>query len=104
VNNAGVSLGGELDREIIEQHLAVNLFGTLDVIQGFLPALTNRKGAIVSVLSLAAVASVPFDPNYSISKGAGLSLIQVLRSARGTWRECPRRPARPGRHGHDPPP
>jgi short-subunit dehydrogenase len=32
------------------------------------------------VLSLAAVASVPFDPNYSISKGAGLSLIQVLRA------------------------
>jgi len=31
------------------------------------------------VLSLAAVAAVPFDPNYSISKGASLSLLQVLR-------------------------
>ena len=38
-----------------------------------------RKWAPLSVLSLAAVAAVPFDPNYSISKGASLSLLQVLR-------------------------
>jgi len=79
VSNAGVSLGGELDRAVIEQHLAVNLFGTLDVIQAFLPLVIDARGAVVSVLSLAAVAAVPFDPNYSISKGASLSLLQVLR-------------------------
>jgi NAD(P)-dependent dehydrogenase (short-subunit alcohol dehydrogenase family) len=79
ISNAGVSLGGELDRAVIEQHLAVNLFGTLDVIQAFLPLVIDARGAVVSVLSLAAVAAVPFDPNYSISKGATLSLAQVLR-------------------------
>ncbi len=66
-------------RAVIEQHLAVNLFGTLDVIQTFLPLVIDARGAVVSVLSLAAVAAVPFDPNYSISKGASLSLLQVLR-------------------------
>jgi len=79
ISNAGVSLGGELDRAVIEHHLSVNLFGTLDVIQAFLPLVIDSGGAVVSVLSLAAVAAVPFDPNYSISKGASLSLSQVLR-------------------------
>ncbi len=71
-------------RSAVEQveSLAVNLFGTLDVIQTFLPLVIHARGAVVSVLSLAAVAAVaavPFDPNYSISKGASLSLLQVLR-------------------------
>jgi NAD(P)-dependent dehydrogenase (short-subunit alcohol dehydrogenase family) len=80
VNNAGVALGGELDATSIERHLAVNLYGTLGVIEEFLPRLTETQGSIVNVLSLAAVAAVPFDPNYSISKSAGLSLAQVLRA------------------------
>src|SRR6266480_252599 len=68
VSNAGVSLGGDLDRAVIEQHLAVNLFGSLDVIQTFLP------------------------------------LVIDARPVGATRRECSRGPARPGRHGHDPPP
>src|SRR5258708_440607 len=70
INNAGVSLRGDLDRTVLKQHLAVNLFGTLDVTQEFLPLLSDSRGAIVNVLSLSAVAPVPFDPNYSISKAA----------------------------------
>ena len=81
INNAGVDLHGDLgDRAIFEQHLAVNLFGTYGVTQAFLPLLTRSRGAIVNVLSLAAVAALPFDPTYSISKAAALSLSQSLRA------------------------
>jgi NAD(P)-dependent dehydrogenase (short-subunit alcohol dehydrogenase family) len=80
INNAGISLNVDLDRAVLEQHLAVNLFGTYDVTQAFLPLLTDSRGAIVNVLSLAGVAAVPFQPDYSISKAAALSLSQSLRA------------------------
>jgi NAD(P)-dependent dehydrogenase (short-subunit alcohol dehydrogenase family) len=80
INNAGISLNVDLDRAVLEQHLAVNLFGTYDVTQAFLPLLTDSRGAIVNVLSLAGVAAVPFQPDYSISKSAALSLSQSLRA------------------------
>jgi short-subunit dehydrogenase len=68
------------DRAGIERHLAVNLFGTHGVTQAFLPLLAHSRGAIVNVLSLAALAGVPFSPAYSISKAAALSLTQSLRA------------------------
>ena len=84
INNAGVDLYGDVsDRAILERHLAVNLFGTHGVTHAFLPLLTRSRGAIVNVLSLAAVAALPFDPAYSISKAAALSLSQSLRAPLG---------------------
>jgi len=81
INNAGVDLYGDVsDRAKIEQHLAVNLYGTHGMTHAFLPLLTSSRGAIVNVLSLAGVAAVPFDPTYSISKAAALSLSQSLRA------------------------
>jgi NAD(P)-dependent dehydrogenase (short-subunit alcohol dehydrogenase family) len=81
VNNAGLDLHGEVsDRVLLERHLAVNLLGTFDVTQAFLPLLTRSRGAIVNVLSLAAVAPVPFTPTYSISKAAAFNLTQSLRA------------------------
>jgi NAD(P)-dependent dehydrogenase (short-subunit alcohol dehydrogenase family) len=84
INNAGVDLYGDIsERAAIERHLAVNLFGTHGVTHAFLPLLTRSRGAIVNVLSLAAVAALPFDPTYSISKAAALSLSQSLRALLG---------------------
>jgi NAD(P)-dependent dehydrogenase (short-subunit alcohol dehydrogenase family) len=81
VNNAGVYLLDDLsDRSALERHLAVNLFGTYGVTQAFLPMLTRSRGAIVNILSLAAVAPVPISPAYSVSKAAALSLSQSLRA------------------------
>jgi NAD(P)-dependent dehydrogenase (short-subunit alcohol dehydrogenase family) len=81
INNAGVSLPDDLgDRAALEQHLAVNLYGTYGVTQAFLPLLSESRGAIVNVLSLAAFASVPVLPAYSISKAAAFSLSQSLRA------------------------
>src|SRR5439155_9134749 len=61
-------------------HLAVNLFGTYDVTQAFLPLLTRSRGAIVNVLSGAALTPSPPLPAYSISKAAAFSLSQSLRA------------------------
>jgi NAD(P)-dependent dehydrogenase (short-subunit alcohol dehydrogenase family) len=81
INNAGLALYDDLsDRAPLEQHLAVNLFGTYGVTQAFLPLLTRSHGTIVNVLSLAAVAALPIIPAYSISKAAQLSLTQSLRA------------------------
>ena len=53
INNAGVALYDDLsDRAVIEQHLAVNLFGPYSMMQAFLPLLTRSRGAIVNVLSV----------------------------------------------------
>jgi NAD(P)-dependent dehydrogenase (short-subunit alcohol dehydrogenase family) len=81
INNAGVSLPDDLsDRDALDQHLAVNLFGTYDVTRAFLPLLTQSHGAIVNNVSLSALASVPVMPAYSISKAAAFSLSQSLRA------------------------
>jgi NAD(P)-dependent dehydrogenase (short-subunit alcohol dehydrogenase family) len=81
INNAGVQLYDDLsDRAMLEQHLAVNLFGTYGVTQAFLPLLTRSRGAIVNVLSLSALAPLPFTPTYSISKAAAFSLSQSWRA------------------------
>jgi NAD(P)-dependent dehydrogenase (short-subunit alcohol dehydrogenase family) len=81
VNNAGLARYDDLsDRAVLEQHLAVNLFGTYGVTQAFLPKLVRSRGTIVNVLSVAALASVPVIPAYSISKAAAFSLSQSLRA------------------------
>ena len=81
INNAGVSLPDDLsDRSALEQHLAVNLYGTLDVTRAFLPSLIRSHGAVVNVVSLGAVAAVPVLPAYSVSKAASLSVTQSLRA------------------------
>jgi NAD(P)-dependent dehydrogenase (short-subunit alcohol dehydrogenase family) len=81
INNAGVSLPDDLGgRDPLEHHLAVNLYGTWDVTQAFLPALTRSHGTIVNVVSLAAFAAVPVLPAYSISKAALFALTQSQRA------------------------
>jgi NAD(P)-dependent dehydrogenase (short-subunit alcohol dehydrogenase family) len=81
INNAGLAFNDDLsDRAALERHLAVNLFGTYGVTQAFLPSLTRSRGAIVNILSVAALAALPIIPAYSISKAAAFSLAQSLRA------------------------
>ncbi len=85
INNAGVALYDDLnDRSVLEHHLAVNLFGTYDVIQAFLPKLVSSEGVIVNNLSLNALAPLPLIPAYSISKAAAFNLTQSLRARLAT--------------------
>jgi NAD(P)-dependent dehydrogenase (short-subunit alcohol dehydrogenase family) len=80
INNAGIALYDDLsDRAVLEQHLAVNLFGTNAVTQAFLPLLTRSRGAIVNNVSVMALAPFPLTPAYAISKAAAFNLTQSLR-------------------------
>lgn len=81
INNAGIAIYDDLSQpELIEQHMAVNVFGTLKVTRALLPQLVRAKGAIVNNLSLAAIASLPMIPAYSISKAAGSNMTQSFRT------------------------
>jgi NAD(P)-dependent dehydrogenase (short-subunit alcohol dehydrogenase family) len=81
INNAGVALYDDLsDRAVLEQHLAVNLFGPWSLTRAVLPLLAQAHGAVVNVLSTAAAAALPIIPSYSVSKAASLSLSQSLRA------------------------
>jgi len=81
INNAGLAIYDDLsDRAVLEQHLAVNLFGTYGVTQAFLSLLSRSRGAIVNILSVTGLAALPVIPAYSISKAAAFSLTQSLRA------------------------
>jgi NAD(P)-dependent dehydrogenase (short-subunit alcohol dehydrogenase family) len=81
VNNAGIAIYDDLSRpEVLEQHLAVNLFGMFNMTRAFLPLLRRSKGAIVNNLSMVSLAPLPMLPAYSISKAAAFSMTQSLRA------------------------
>ena len=81
INNAGIWLSDDLsDRAMLEEHLAVNFYGTWGVTQAFLPLLIRSRGAIVNNVSLMALAALPLTPAYSVSKAATFSLTQSLRA------------------------
>jgi NAD(P)-dependent dehydrogenase (short-subunit alcohol dehydrogenase family) len=81
VNNAGIALYDDLsDESVLEQHLAVNLFGPYRVTQAFLPLLVRSGGAVVNNVSLMALAPLPLTPAYAISKAATFNLTQSLRA------------------------
>lgn len=81
INNAGIASSDDLTSlDTIEQHLRVNLYGTLNVTRAFLPQLKRSKGAIINNLTIASIAALPTTPAYSLSKAAALSLTQSLRA------------------------
>ena len=58
---------------MLEEHLAVNFYGTWGVTQAFLPLLTRSKGTIVNNVSLMALAALPLTSAYLGSKAAAFS-------------------------------
>jgi NAD(P)-dependent dehydrogenase (short-subunit alcohol dehydrogenase family) len=81
INNAGIAIYDDLsDRSILDQHLAVNLFGPYEVIQAFLSQLTRSRGVIVNNTSMMAMAPLPLTPAYALSKAAAFNLTQSLRA------------------------
>jgi NAD(P)-dependent dehydrogenase (short-subunit alcohol dehydrogenase family) len=81
INNAGVAIYDDLSNpDVIQQHLAVNFFGVLNVTRTFLPLLKRAKGAIVNNLSMAGLAPLPIIPAYSLSKAAAFNMTQSLRA------------------------
>lgn len=81
INNAGIAIYDDLGKpELIEQHLAVNLYGPLNLTRALLPLLKRSNGAVVNNLSIVALAGMPVIPAYSISKAAALNMTQSMRA------------------------
>ena len=86
INNAGMlSLGGlgEISLDVLRENMETNFVGTLNVINAFTPILEKRQGAVVNMLSLAALVSMPALAAYNASKAAALSLTQSFRADLG---------------------
>jgi NAD(P)-dependent dehydrogenase (short-subunit alcohol dehydrogenase family) len=85
INNAGVlSFGSILETpvETIHQQFDINFYGTLNMARAFVPVLEqNGGGAIVNVLTLVALASMPGLAAYNASKAAAWSMTQSLRAS-----------------------
>jgi NAD(P)-dependent dehydrogenase (short-subunit alcohol dehydrogenase family) len=81
INNAGIALYDDLgDPQVLEKHLAVNVYGPQRMIQAFLPLLKRSRGGVVNNLSLAGLAALPIIASYSISKAALANMTQSFRA------------------------
>jgi NAD(P)-dependent dehydrogenase (short-subunit alcohol dehydrogenase family) len=85
INNAGAfnnqTLIGAPDLQAARQEMEVNYFGVLSMCRQFAPVLAaNGGGAIVNVLSAAAILAVPRMGGYSPSKFAARALSTSIRA------------------------
>ena len=83
INNAGtLSFGGLADVPLgaVRDLMETNFFGPLNVINAFAPVLEADRGAVVNMLTLVALASMPGLAAYNASKAAALSLTQSFRA------------------------
>jgi NAD(P)-dependent dehydrogenase (short-subunit alcohol dehydrogenase family) len=67
--------------EDVEKEFRTNFYGSLAVTKAFLPALLRAPGraAVVNVLTVVSLASMPGLGGYSASKAAAFSMTQALR-------------------------
>jgi NAD(P)-dependent dehydrogenase (short-subunit alcohol dehydrogenase family) len=86
INNAAVlSTGALTDIPVaaVRGDMETNFFGLLNVITAFVPVLERSEGAIVNILTLLSLASMPGVAAYNASKAAGWSLTQSFRADLG---------------------
>lgn len=83
INNAGVLASMSVlgsGRDQLQRDFDVNYYGIVEVVRAFEPRLVAATpAAIVNVLSVVAMASMPALGGYSASKAAAWSLTQSLR-------------------------
>ncbi len=82
VNNAGIIIREGMDSPRVvanmERMMDVNVLGTFQPTQAWLPALRSTRGCVINVASIAASAGLPGTVGYSPSKGAVKLLTQSL--------------------------
>lgn len=86
-NNAGVVASHQVlssSLQALQQDFATNVLGVVSTTKAFLPALERsaRQGsaAVVNILSVVSLSSMPALGGYSASKAAAHSVTQALRS------------------------
>ncbi|MFF4502272.1 SDR family oxidoreductase [Streptomyces sp. NPDC001401] len=84
VNNAGIMLRENLldpaSLPVAEDHVTVNLLGTIRVTYAFLPLLVGKDdAAVVNVTSALAFVPLPITPTYNATKAALHSFSESLR-------------------------
>src|SRR5258708_8029533 len=88
VNNAGVSWGGPLefqDLDEIRAMFAVNLFGLIAVTQAMLPMARRGGGRIINMGSIVGKMLVPFVSAYSATKFGVEAISDALRVELRPW-------------------
>ena len=88
VNNAGVSWGGPLEFQDLDEIRAmfdVNVFGLIAVTQAFLGLVRKGNGRIVNMASIGGRVSVPFVAAYSATKFAVEAISDSLRVELRPW-------------------
>jgi NAD(P)-dependent dehydrogenase (short-subunit alcohol dehydrogenase family) len=85
INNAGILAFGsilEVPTETIASQFETNFYGPLNMARAFVPVIErNHGGAIVNILTLVALASMPGLSVYNASKAAAWSMTQSLRAS-----------------------
>jgi len=82
VANAGVALTGalrHLDPAVVEAQVRVNLTGSWRSIHAFLPQVIERRGYVLGVASVSAIAQAPGIGAYAASKAGFEALLRTLR-------------------------
>ena len=83
INNAGISMRAlvkDLDVEVIRKVMDINFFGAVYCTKYALPYITERKGSIVGVSSIAGYRGLPGRSGYSASKFALQGWLESLRT------------------------
>jgi short-subunit dehydrogenase involved in D-alanine esterification of teichoic acids len=84
VNNAGImhreNLLDPASLQVAEEHVSINLLGTIRMINAFLPRLVDSGDAVVmNVTSALAFVPLPITPTYNATKAALHSFSESLR-------------------------
>lgn len=87
INNAGYAAfeGGisAPSLDLARREMEVNYFGPLAMTRAFAPTLAKSKGAVLNMLSMMSLVSIPMAATYAASKAAGLSLNRSIRAELG---------------------
>jgi len=82
INNAGISmraLFADLDLSVIKNLMDVNFWGTVYCTKFAIPYITQSKGSVVGVISIAGYIGLPARTGYAASKYAIRGFLDTLR-------------------------
>jgi short-subunit dehydrogenase len=83
INNAGISMRGlfaDTDISVLKQLMDINFWGTVYCTKYALPSISQTKGVICSISSIAGYRGLPARTGYSSSKYAMQGFMESLRT------------------------